>query len=93
MSGYSVLYTYLLYNKTRLKRATLRYNAMALEHACSEVKSRFTHSQSECEGESVDCPDCFDAMIRFYDWDSARYLCENCGLTIPTFSIDVAHGD
>ena len=69
---------------------------MALEHACSEDTSRFTHRQPEYEEESVDCPDCLDAMIRFYDWDSARYLCENCGLTIraPTIlSIDVAHGD
>jgi ribosomal protein S27E len=55
---------------------------MALEHACSEATSSRTHSQPLYEAQSVDCPDCFDAMIRFYDWDSVRYLCENCGLTI-----------
>jgi predicted RNA-binding Zn-ribbon protein involved in translation (DUF1610 family) len=96
MSGYMALYTYLLYirRERRLKRATLRYKTIDSQESSSEAKtSRFTDIQPESE-ESVDCPDCFDAMIRFYDWDTARYLCENCGLTIPTLvilSTDVAH--
>jgi hypothetical protein len=80
------LYTYLLYIKRerRLKRTTLRYKKIDLRESSSEAKtSRFTNIQPESE-ESIDCPDCFDAMIRFYDWDTARYLRENCGLTIPT---------
>ena|SRR2546430_10087019 len=97
MSSYMALYTYLMYKKrreNRMKRATSIYKRLALEHACSEATSKFTRRQPEYE-ESVDCPDCLDAMIRFYDWDSPRYLCENCGLTIraPILSIDVAHGD
>jgi predicted RNA-binding Zn-ribbon protein involved in translation (DUF1610 family) len=86
MSSYMVLYTYLLYIRrdNRLKRATLRYKTIDLGEFSSEAKtSRFTNIQPESE-ESIDCPDCFDAMIRFYEWDTTRYLCENCGLTIPT---------
>ena len=49
---------------------------MALEESCEWKTSR----QPESEEESVDCPDCYDAMI-FYDWDSIRYVCENCDLT------------
>lgn len=66
------VYTYLFYiikRERRLKRATLCYNTMA-----SEAEAR----QPECEEESIGCPDCYDTMIRFYDWDSVRYLWENC---------------
>jgi len=49
---------------------------MTLEESSSEAK---TSRQPKSE-ESVDCPDCYDAMIRFYDWDSIRYVCENCDL-------------
>ena len=33
----------------------------------------------------VDCPDCFDTMIKVYDLDKARYQCENCDLTIGEY--------
>jgi ribosomal protein S27E len=80
-----VLYTYLLYiiRERRLKRATLRYKIKDLQESSSEAKTwRFTDIQPESEEESIVCPDCFDAMIRFYDWDTPRYLCDNCGSTI-----------
>jgi len=31
----------------------------------------------------VDCHDCFDTMIKIYEFDKARYYCENCDLVIP----------
>lgn len=99
MSSYMALYTYLLYIKRerRLKRATLRYKIIDLGEFSSEPKtSRFTNIQPESEEESIYCPDCFDDMIRFYDWNTARYLCDNCGLTIlppMILSTDVAHED
>jgi hypothetical protein len=34
------------------------------------------------EEQTVDCPDCFDTMIRIYDSDKIRYQCENCDLII-----------
>jgi Zn finger protein HypA/HybF involved in hydrogenase expression len=34
------------------------------------------------EGETVDCPDCFDTMVKIYDSDKIRYRCENCDLMI-----------
>jgi ribosomal protein S27E len=54
---------------------------MALEES-SEAK---TSRQPESEEESVDCPDCYDAMMRFYDWDNIRYVCENCDLIFSEF--------
>ena len=55
---------------------------MASEETSVEAKiSWLTDIQSESEEESIDCPDCFDAMIKFYDWDSIRYRYENCDLT------------
>ena len=67
---------------------------MASEDTSVEAKtSWFTVIQPESEEESIDCPDCYDVMIRCYDWDTFRYHCENCDLTIPTLSTDVAHGD
>jgi Zn finger protein HypA/HybF involved in hydrogenase expression len=36
------------------------------------------------EEQTVDCPDCFDTMIKIYDYnlDKMRYQCENCDLII-----------
>jgi len=50
-----------------------RYKAEAIARTCTKV-----HSVEE----SLDCPDCFDTMMKLYDWDKVRYRCENCGLTI-----------
>ena len=46
MSGYRTLYAYLVYDKRRLKRATLGYNAMALEHACAVTMSLLKFEKS-----------------------------------------------
>ena len=31
---------------------------------------------------AVDCPDCFDTMVKIYDSDRISYYCENCDLII-----------
>jgi hypothetical protein len=54
------------------------------ETPVEEKISWLTDIQRESE-ESIDCPDCFDAMIKFYDWDSIRYRCENCDLIFGKF--------
>jgi len=81
------LYTYLFYiikRERRLKRATLCYNTIT-----SEAEGR----QPECEDESIDCPECYDTMIRFYDWDSIRYVCENCDFQRASESLSwIRHG-
>jgi hypothetical protein len=35
----------------------------------------------------IDCPDCFDTMIKIYDSDKIRYQCENCDLIIGENSL------
>jgi hypothetical protein len=41
----------------------------------------------QIEGHTVDCPDCFDAMVKIYDSDRIRYYCENCDLIIPGIEV------
>jgi hypothetical protein len=37
---------------------------------------------NEEQGLVIDCPDCYDRMIKVYDSDKIRYRCENCDLII-----------
>jgi formamidopyrimidine-DNA glycosylase len=37
----------------------------------------------QAQEHTVDCPDCFDTMVKIYDSDRIRYYCENCDLIIP----------
>jgi ribosomal protein S27E len=62
-----------------LRRATLTQDVIALEKPLIQAATTTTDNQLL---ESVDCPDCSDTMLKFYDWDKMKYLCENCGLTI-----------
>jgi transposase-like protein len=62
-----------------LRRATLTQDVIALEKPLIQAATITTDSQIL---ESVDCPDCSDTMLKFYDWDKMKYLCEDCGLTI-----------
>ena len=58
---------------------------MTSEESSVEAKTSWlTDIERESE-ESIDCPDCYDAMIRFYDWDTIRYRCENCDLVLNEF--------
>ena len=41
----------------------------------------------QIEEHTVDCPDCFDTMVKIYDSDRIRYYCENCDLIIPGIEV------
>jgi uncharacterized protein (DUF983 family) len=62
-----------------VRRARLTQDVIALEKSLSQAAATTTDLQLL---ESVNCPDCYDTMLKFYDWDKIKYLCENCGLTI-----------
>lgn len=74
------------------KSAILRYRTGASVETSIEAKTSWlTDIQPESEEEeSIDCPECYDAMIKFYDWDSIRYRCENCDLVLNGFVKDEA---
>jgi hypothetical protein len=77
-------------DRMKLKSAILRYRTVASEASVEAKTSWLTDIQRESEEESIDCPDCYDAMIRFYDWDIVRYRCENCDLILNGFVNDEA---
>ncbi|MGB6673065.1 MAG: hypothetical protein WBE34_11570 [Candidatus Nitrosopolaris sp.] len=62
-----------------MRRATLTQGVITLEKSLTLAAAMTTDNQLL---ESVDCPDSSDMMLKFYDWDKMKYLCENCGLTI-----------
>ena len=68
-----------------MTKKILAQKAIILEKADNlEIDQTQGDLQLEQESEElvVDCPDCFDTMIKVYDLDKARYQCENCDLTI-----------
>ena len=70
----------LVYNKTKeVRRPRLIQDVIAVEKSPTEAAATTTDNQLR---ESVECPDCYDTVLEFYDWDKIKYLCENCGLTI-----------
>ena len=84
------IYLSLPYKERKEIEKILRYRTVASEDTSVEAKTSWlTDIQPESE-ESIDCPDCFDAMIKFYDWDSIRYRCENCDLILSEFVKDEA---
>ncbi|HJT50294.1 MAG TPA: hypothetical protein VJ729_19115 [Nitrososphaeraceae archaeon] len=50
-----------------------------------------THDSTyvQTEEPTVDCPDCFDTMVKIYQADKIRYHCENCDLIIPDIEVQV----
>jgi ribosomal protein S27E len=71
-----------------LTKKILAQKAIILEKADNlEIDQTQGDLQLEQESEElvVDCPDCFDTMIKVYDLDKARYQCENCDLTIGEY--------
>lgn len=62
-----------------MRPATLAQDVIALEKPLIQAATITTDDQIL---ESIDCPDCSDTMLEFYDWDKMKYVCENCGLTI-----------
>ena len=43
----------------------------------------------QTEEETVNCPDCFDTMVKIYQADKIRYHCENCDLIIPDIEVQI----
>ena len=46
-----------------------------LESTSSSEKKTTELQLSE---ESPECPYCYETMLKIYDWDKAKYLCDNC---------------
>ena len=44
-------------------------------------------SYEQIEEHTVDCPDCFDTMVKAFGLDKIRYYCENCDLVIPELEV------
>lgn len=38
--------------------------------------------QLDEDHELSECPDCLGELTQYYDWDTVRYRCENCGILI-----------
>jgi transposase-like protein len=67
----------------RLKRDRLTHDVLAIETSRYKAEAiARTCIKVHLVEESLDCPDCFDTMMKLYDWDKVRYRCENCGLII-----------
>jgi hypothetical protein len=65
--------------RQRLRLARLTQDAIALDKSPTELPATCTDNHL---WESLDGPDCFDTMLKFYDWDKIRYLYENCDLDL-----------
>jgi hypothetical protein len=61
-----------------MRSTILRYRTVPTEETSVEAKTAWL---TESEEESIDC---YDAMIRFYDWDIVRYRCESCDLILKS---------
>ncbi len=70
-----------------MRRAALTHDTLAVEKSETEATAGTClkiHPEVEKE---LDCPDCYDTMLKLYDWDKINYFCENCGLTTANPSI------
>lgn len=38
--------------------------------------------QLDEDRELSECPDCLGELTQYYDWDTVKYRCENCGILI-----------
>jgi ssDNA-binding Zn-finger/Zn-ribbon topoisomerase 1 len=59
-----------------------------------EIDQTQRDRQAEQEEEEllVDCPECFDTMIKVYNSeDKLRYQCENCDLTIGNIGVQTVN--
>jgi ribosomal protein S27E len=67
------------------KTIILEKTDSSLEEIAQTPSDLQLEQKEEVEELVVDCPDCFDTMIKVYDLDKARYQCENCDLTIGEY--------
>lgn len=57
-----------------MRRATLTLDAIAVGKSPIEAAATTTYKQLR---KSMDCPDCYNRVIKFYDWGNTKYICEN----------------
>jgi hypothetical protein len=67
------------------KTIILEKTDSSLEEIAQTPSDLQLEQKEEVEELVVDCPDCFDTMIKVYDLDKARYQCENCDLKIGEY--------
>ena len=49
--------------------------------------SEVDRSHLDTEEPGIDCPDCFDTMVKIHQLDKIRYHCENCDLILPEMEV------
>jgi hypothetical protein len=68
-----------------LTQETKSFNKVDRVQVFQNPESSYEH----IEEYTVDCPDCFDTMIKIYEIDKIRYQCENCDLIIPDIEVQI----
>jgi hypothetical protein len=82
------LYTLLMsLSPLQLKSTLLSQETIPLTRAINlqitQTQSPYTHNEEL----TVDCPECFDTMVKIHESDKIRYHCENCDLIIPEMEV------
>ena len=74
--------------RLQLKSIVLTQDTITLD-TTDNLQTAQTHDSTHAQNEepTVDCPDCFDTMVKSYDSDKIRYYCENCDLVIPEIEV------
>ena len=71
----------------QLKSTLLSQETIPLTRAINlqitQTQSHYTHNEEL----TVDCPECFDTMVKVHESDKIRYHCENCDLVIPEMEV------
>ena len=68
-----------------LTQETKTFNKVDRVQVSRNPESSYEH----IEEYTVDCPDCFDTMIKIFEIDKMRYQCENCDLIIPDIEVQI----
>lgn len=73
-----------------MKSTLLAQQTIPLTRA-NNLRVAQTHYSTYVQNEEpiVDCPDCFDTMVKIYEIDKIRYHCENCDLVIGDLGAQV----
>jgi ribosomal protein S27E len=73
-----------------MKSRLLAQRTISLTRA-DNLQGAQTHDSTyvQTEEQTVNCPDCFDTMVKIYQTDKIRYQCENCDLIIPDIEVQI----
>ena len=80
------LYTFFFVCCLRLKGTLITQETKTFIKA-DNLRIAQNPESEQIEEHIVDCPDCFDTMVKIYDSDRIRYYCENCDLIIPQIEV------